>query len=308
MAKAAKTAPTPECREFVLKLVAQSNEPLTSKQIGAELKGSFPISDKDLKALLDEMAAAGQLQKFAAATKAKERYWDRGIEVLAPRVLLAKLELKGPIKLADLKKLVLKDAKGLSDAQFQSAFEAQRAAGVVFEHPPLTTTSKTSKWATFAAIPSDYLTTLTKDLTKVIAKYSKVAATLSAAGVSAESLNAAGRRMIESAGMPSELLSAAMPAPSVASRVDLLALLSVVEPRARSGALVTLPDLRRAAGLAKTEFDREVLRLARTGRLVLHRHDFPAGLTDAERAALVTDEAGQFYVGVGLRQAASEPS
>jgi hypothetical protein len=88
----------------------------------------------------------------------------------------------------------------------------------------------------------------------------------------------------------------------VAQGVDLLALIRRIEPGAERGALVVSRDLRRAARLEKETFDRTVLDLARQGRLSLHRHDYPASLTAAERDDLVTDGAGTYYVGVALRR------
>jgi hypothetical protein len=37
---------------------------------------------------------------------------------------------------------------------------------------------------------------------------------------------------------------------------------------------------------------------------VLHRHDFPASLTAAEKDELIRDTQGNYYVGVALRRGA----
>lgn len=303
MAKAAKITPSlePESLARILAVVAQSDEPLTLKQISAALGEQCVLTDKQLKPALADLVASGKLREFAPLKGKAIRVWDRGLEVLLPRLVLAKLEFKGPCKLADLKKLVLKEVKGLSDAQFQAAFDEHRAAGRVFEHPPLTSTSKLSTWATYGPNPSDYLKAVTKDLAKVATKYAKIVSALSAAGVSDDELTAAGRRMFEAAGFPDFLLTSRSSTPSKPVSVDLIELMRLVEPRASSGALVTTPELRRAAGLSKADFDREILRLARDGKLVLHRHDFAGGLTETERSELVQDETGTFYIGVGLR-------
>ncbi len=75
-----------------------------------------------------------------------------------------------------------------------------------------------------------------------------------------------------------------------------------IEPGADRGALIGARDLRRAARLEKQAFDQAVLDLARQGRLSLHRHDYPASLSPAEREDLVADGAGAFYVGLALRR------
>lgn len=94
-------------------------------------------------------------------------------------------------------------------------------------------------------------------------------------------------------------------APRPAKRVlpvDLVALMQQIEPGALRGALVGARDLRRAAEMPKEKFDAEALRLAKAGTLSLHRHDYPASMTPAERDELVTDGRGTFYVGMALRQ------
>ena len=78
-----------------------------------------------------------------------------------------------------------------------------------------------------------------------------------------------------------------------------------VVPAAANGALVSLRDLRRSKdfeNVDKSSFDQAVLGLADQGKVALHRHDFPAGLSTEDRAELVTDATGDFYVGIALRQ------
>ena len=73
---------------------------------------------------------------------------------------------------------------------------------------------------------------------------------------------------------------------------------------AANGALVSLSDLRRSLAAAipdKPTFDRLVLRLAESERVALHHHDYPGGLSQEERDALVVDDRGNYYVGIALR-------
>jgi hypothetical protein len=64
---------------------------------------------------------------------------------------------------------------------------------------------------------------------------------------------------------------------------------------------VGVRDLRRHVSLAKPQFDDLALRLAREGRVSLHRHDFPASLSPQEREELITDGQGNYYIGLALR-------
>lgn len=82
---------------------------------------------------------------------------------------------------------------------------------------------------------------------------------------------------------------------------DLMAALVSLE-REAPGSLHSIARKWRPAvrHISKQRFDEAALDLARKRRIVLHHHDYPAGLTDAERDALVTDTEGTYYVGAGL--------
>jgi hypothetical protein len=92
---------------------------------------------------------------------------------------------------------------------------------------------------------------------------------------------------------------------AAAAAADLVALMKQVNPGAELGALIGVAELRRRAGLSKEAFDREALALAKGGRVSLHPHDFPGGLTPERRAELITDGAGRYYVGLALRRGES---
>jgi DNA-binding HxlR family transcriptional regulator len=90
--------------------------------------------------------------------------------------------------------------------------------------------------------------------------------------------------------------------PDLAERI--LERMSHVNPAAANGALISLRDLRRSMdfqGLDKPAFDRAVLRLADQGRVALHRHDYPWSLSDEEKAEMVPDGRGGYYVGIAQR-------
>lgn len=88
---------------------------------------------------------------------------------------------------------------------------------------------------------------------------------------------------------------------------DLISLIKQVESGAENGALVSARDLRKHAGMGKEEFDDHVLKLAAEGKLMMHRHDYPAGLTDKELAELVKGPEGRYFVGMALRRNTPEP-
>ncbi len=66
---------------------------------------------------------------------------------------------------------------------------------------------------------------------------------------------------------------------------DLLAVARGIDPGA--GHLISIKDLRAAAGMGKTEFDTEIMRLGQNGKIFLHRHVHPGRMNDAEKADCV---------------------
>jgi hypothetical protein len=78
----------------------------------------------------------------------------------------------------------------------------------------------------------------------------------------------------------------------------LLKAITRLQPPGQRRALVSIRELRRSMGMAKSVFDRVVLALALQGRVALHHHDFPSSLSPDERDELVRDEQGTYYVGI----------
>jgi hypothetical protein len=83
-----------------------------------------------------------------------------------------------------------------------------------------------------------------------------------------------------------------------ADESEVLTALRVVASREPPGALLSVRALRGLCSLTKTHFDMVVLRLSRAGRVVLHHHDSPASLPEADRAELIEDERGIYYIGI----------
>ena len=69
------------------------------------------------------------------------------------------------------------------------------------------------------------------------------------------------------------------------------------------GALLSVRDVRARAGLPKAVFDALALSFASKGLVTLHHHDFPSSLSASERAQLIEDGKGTFYIGIALRRA-----
>ncbi len=289
-------------RAAILEASEHADEPFAAKEILGRLVVPLPLNESSLTEILQEFAAAGKLHgippKSAKAKTAKIRFWNRDLLEFGRRTILKTLDTKGPQSEANLKKA----AAGLDETQFQQILQNAIAARDIWRHPPIGKTGK-DLFGKQPPSPELYLREVEKQLTTVIAR-------LVAANVPLESLRRALVQVIEAAGVPfasAAVSNREVAAVSPSSAVDLIGLIRRIEPGADRGALVGSRDLRRAARIDKFEFDRAVLNLARQERLSLHRHDYPASLSPAERDELVTDGKGTYYVGMALRQNSGRP-
>jgi hypothetical protein len=90
------------------------------------------------------------------------------------------------------------------------------------------------------------------------------------------------------------------PASTGSTEERVLAAFDELERTDRLG-LYSLADVRRLSGVAKAEFDRTVLDLARRRVLTLHHHDYPASLSPAARAELVVAGGAHYHAGARSR-------
>lgn len=159
------------------------------------------------------------------------------------------------------------------------------AGGKLYKYPPRG--SFRVRYSARPASAAEYAKGLRKE-------FEKLAARLAPAGVSREQILTA---IAETAAPP----AAAAPE-SMAQRI--LAYVSTKPGGVYVGqARIDLG----AAGAEKASFDEAVLGLYREGRVFLDRHDFPSGLTEAEREDLVTDGSGTYFTLMGPRDAEPVP-
>lgn len=284
--------PSPETLERVLAAVQSTAEPMTAGQLSKLLVAPHKLTEAKLTPILEEFVHTSRLKLFGAKTaKGKPRYWDRGVNELGQLLITAAIAKKGPLARTALRTA----AKQVSDEIFEAAMKSLLDTGAIFEHPPLL--KKKELFGTTPPSPDPYLTAIGTQLTKVVDQ-------LLAAKVPQAEVRRSLLELVEATGI--SVLSAAVAheaaSPPPVADVDLLTLMKRIEPAAENGALVPARDLRRAANIEKTRFDHAVLDLARQGRVMLHRHDFAAGLSEAERDELVTDGRGTYYVGMALRR------
>lgn len=289
------------CQSAVQEAIQHAEAPATAKELAGKITGPIRFSEADVQAVLERFLTAGSAHSFPPKGKAgKPRYWHQGIQEATRRDLEKLLSTKGPQKKAQLQKV----AAGVSVEQFERLLQELLVAGKAFVHPPVKGAGPPLIGGQPPVI-GPYLKEVEKSLAQVVSR-------LTQAGVSRDDLRRALVQLIESAGIsfggvgtggtnPAERETASeVMAPR--SSVDLIAMMKQIEPGAERGALVGARELRRVAGVSKAEFDRTALELSRQGRISLHRHDFVASLTEAERDELVTDGAGAYFIGMALRQ------
>ena len=278
-------------------LVRSSAVPLSVKDVKKLWKSSIRLSEAELLALLGELQASGEIFEIPAKTAAGGvRYWGQDVLQFAGASVLGELRQRGTLPTAKLRAVV----KWLDDVRFTELLDRLSAQRLIFRQLTKTTgKSAQTVWGISPPSPEPWLRPIREQLCQVVLQ-------LREAAVSATDLRRAVVEMLEAAGI---VLGAAGSAAgggasvtaAAGATVDLVRLMRELDAGADRGALVTARVLRAAAGLPKPQFDELALQLSRAGRIVLHRHDFAGSLSVAERDELVTDGAGEYFVGMALR-------
>jgi hypothetical protein len=233
--------------------------------------------------LLKEQVSAGRIHRFAAIGRSSQhRYWSHDPEGYAREAILNLLAQRPHTRSELLRKLKSK-LGGLSEQQQKNLFAKMMKESRIRQLPPFIG-GRTARYGVSPPDPRDYV----EDAAAKIGK--KLGLTPE------EVLNAA------------RALSLSRMKGAVNQQNDLseklLARMVQVKLAAAQGGLVPLNELWKSLqneGWDKASFDRTVLSLAEKYRVSLQRHNFPAALSDQERAELVADEMGNFYVGIALR-------
>jgi len=80
--------------------------------------------------------------------------------------------------------------------------------------------------------------------------------------------------------------------------------MKTLKPAAAKGALVYIPDLRKAlmnVFADKDSFDQAVLNLAKCEKVQLQSHSLPAELTEEQRQAMIDNQRGSYFMVIGIR-------
>lgn len=279
--------------EVIHKSLRASTAPVTASTLSKSLTGPFKTKPKALAALLEEEVEAGRLCRHGSAKTPK--YWDRGVEELAIKAALTKMT-RAPITAKQLQAAF----KGVGEHRARALVEALVESRRVFRVPP-TGAAKSEKF-------SDKPPTLVPYFRAAVDKLNKEIRRLAQFGIGFDDAFETIVALLQSDRPEARDSKKPGVAPSVPATTDddaALILRRVVEldPAARKGAAVSIPELRRSLDFHfadQAAFDRAVFELVRTRRAFVHRHDLPTSLEPAVREALVIDEVGNHYAGLSL--------
>jgi hypothetical protein len=277
---------------FVLRALQQSARPLNLKKLQQARPKSGPVKAQQLPELLKQLVQGDRIRVHRARSTV---YWLPDLEAQAATRIVEELTER-PLTPTELRGKFKSLLVGWPRAKREELLERLLKERRVYRVAPLTGKAKL-----LSVRPQ-----LTPQDAVKLALHLAVTK-LAAQGVAAEQVFAVARGLLEHAPATTEMpnLTAPMPEPTAADPEHMiLERMLQLKPAAANGALVSLSELRHALTAeipSKTAFDQAVLRLAATGRVALHHHDYPSSLNQEEREALVLDERGNHYVGIALR-------
>lgn len=262
-----------EAAVFVLRALEQSSQPINITRLAKAIPKSTLKAKKDLPELLQQMVKAGQIRSHEARSSV---YWLPSLEDQASTRILEALSA-GPMTQTDLKNKLRSSLIGWPQPKRDEMLALLVKEKRVYEVAPLTGKAKLLS-ARAELTPQGYIKlALELAVTK-----------LKPLGFTAGQVLTAAQDLIR------QELAADKPPVQLERMIQL-------KLAAANGALVSLSELRRSLVAeipGKTVFDQAVLRLAKSGRVALHHHDYPNSLSQEERDAMVSDERGNYFIGI----------
>ena len=270
--------PPPETLEHAIEALRRSGKPLTARQILELIPPPSRVAAERLDVLLGGDARVSQWPPRAG----RVQYWTRSPEDAADSELIRLLADRALGASALQKKLArdLAGYPGKSRPQFISRrLEALVKASRLYQYPR----GGKVKGVQFSAKPARaaaYMGAFQKE-------FEAFARKLAPAGVTREAIIAALRGE----------------ATDLSHRI-----VEYLETRAGGIGIGELRENLAPEPIEKTRFDQAVLSLWRQNRVNLDRHDFPQGMSDADKEHyLVADGKGNYYVMIGLREVDAQP-
>jgi len=269
---------TPETLEHAAEALKRSSKPLTARQI---LELIPPPSRVDVAQLDQWLRADDQVSKWPPRAGAAQ-YWSQSPEDVTDRALL-RLLAGAALGAAMIEKKLGRDLAGYPGKRrpklIGDRLEALVKAGKLYRYPrggKITGVKFSARPASAAA----YVGALQKEV-------EALAGRLRQAGVTREAIIA---------GLRGE-------ATNLSHRI-----VEYLQTRPGGIGIGELRENLAPQPAEKSGFDQAVLSLWRQNRVSLDRHDFPQGMSEADRDHyLVPDGKGNYFVMIGLREVDAQP-
>lgn len=274
-----------ELDELILKVLSRNRFGHPANKIHKELPPSYLRSAKQVTARLDKLRAEGRVHE-----------WEPPIgKAQKPPAPIYSLEPLVPIVSSDLIQLLTYKALTPAEIKKQLPTHISKYLQVFFGpllreekvkwHPPV----KGKRLGLQDPDPADFLSA---EIRRLFEKGEKL-------GFQADAILQA----VQAHAKPS---SSKKPMALTAAEAEktILEAMASLKPAAAQGALVYIPDLRRALRSTfpdKESFDRAILELATLEKVQLQSHSLPAELTEEQRAAMIDNGRGSYFMAVGIR-------
>jgi len=255
------------------KLVAQASDPLSATRMRRSLPPGYRIPLDQLQERLSALARQGLLFEWPTQPK---RYASRPLEAFVRERIIEVLKRHRTLTAADISKKLPTVAKPLLARILEELIKERR----VWKHP------KIGRREPYGLAPPNPLDYLRPKLDELVATFRKL-------GFSPKGIRGAFQEYLK-----------ALPPDSESDAEVILSAMRRLNPHAARGALIYLPELRRALREHfpdKPSFDRAVLRLAEQGTVQLQSHDLPSVLTHEEREAMIDNGRGGYFIAIGIR-------
>jgi hypothetical protein len=275
-----------ELDELILKVLSRNRFGLPPSKILKELPPSHRPSGKHLAARLEDLLAGGRVHAWnppiGKAKKPPAPIYS--LEPLLPNVsgqIIRLLTSNKPLTPSEIKKQL--PAHISKDLQiFLDPLLKERK---VKWHPPV----KGKRLGLQEPDPRDFLSA---EIKKIFAKGEKL-------GFKAEDILQA----VQAYTMPLLSKKPLLLTPREAEKI-IFKMMTTIKPAAAQGALVYIPDLRQAMGGTfpdKESFDQAILELAKMEKVQLQSHSLPAELTEDQRADMIDNGRGSYFMAIGIR-------
>jgi hypothetical protein len=276
----------PELDELILKVLSRNRFGLSPNKIHKELPSAYRRSAKHLAARLDDLLAEGRVHAWKPPIGKAQRPPAAiySPEPLVPIISGYIIQLLTPDKILTPSE-IKKQLPAHISRYLQIFLDPLLREKKVKRHPPV----KGKRLGLQEPNPADFLSA---EIRKVFEKGEKL-------GFRAEAILQAVQRYTGS--WPTKIRA---PLTTEETESIIFKAMTTLKPAATQGALVYIPDLRKALRGTfpdKESFDEAILHLARLEKVQLQSHSLPAELTEEQRQAMIDNQRGSYFMAVGVR-------